>query len=279
MTALSADPTNAADPAAPAQPAPARQPADPAAPAQPAPARQPADPGDRRERFRALIERARATHLPDNLDHFFHPWGHELPDPAHEDERVAQQLAILEAAGTIWERMGDEASRELLLRFLAYRALGPAHVRLQLEPLPYRRAINAMNAQMAAQVGLHGRRALPFEWQFHLYDLALAGFPLHVLGQPLPLASTFLFSQYAHRDEAAGARPRPGDVALDAGGCWGETALWLAHAVGAEGHVHTFEPAPRNRDLLARNLQLNPLHANRITVWDRVLGARRGETV
>jgi FkbM family methyltransferase len=232
-----------------------------------------------RERFLALLERSRQTHLPDNLDHFFHPWGHELPDPAREDERVAEQLAVLERAGVFWDGAGDEQSRDLLLRFLAYRALGPAHVRLQLEPIPYRRSINAMNAQMAENVGLHGVGSMPFEWQFHLYNLARAGFPLHVLGQPLPLASTFLFSQYAYRDAQAGAHPRPGDVAIDAGGCWGETALWLAHAVGAGGHVHTFEPAPRNRDLLNRNLQLNPLHANRVTVWDHVLGAQRGETV
>lgn len=239
----------------------------------------PTVPQEALDRFEALIAQARRTHLADNLDHFFHPWGHELPDPEQTDERVAEQRAILAQEHTIWDCMGDAVSRELLLRFHAYRALGPAHVRLQLEPVAYRRSINAMNAQMAEKVGLYGLGSMPFEWQFHLYNLARAGFPLHVLGQPLPLASTFLFSQYAYRDAAAGAHPKPGDVAIDAGGCWGETALWLAHTVGAEGHVHTFEPAPRNRDLLSRNLQLNPLHANRVTVWDHVLGARRGETV
>jgi FkbM family methyltransferase len=230
------------------------------------------------ERFLALVAQARETQLADNLDHLFHPWGHELPDPAGEQERVAEQLAILARCGTIWERMDDERSRDLLLRFLAYRALGPAHVRLELEPLPYRRSVTALTAQMAEKVGLLGVPGMPFEWQFHLYNLAQAGYPLRIVGQPLPLASTFLFSQYAYRDEHVPARPRPGDVAVDAGGCWGETALWLAHMVGAEGRVHTFEPAPRNRDLLARNLSLNPLHANRVTVWEHVLGARRGET-
>jgi FkbM family methyltransferase len=132
---------------------------------------------------------------------------------------------------------------------------------------------------MAEKVGLLGVGAMPFEWQFHLYNLAGAGYPLRVVGQPLPLASTFLFSQYAYRDAAAGAGPRPGDVALDAGGCWGETARWLAHAVGPQGAVHTFEPAPRNRDLLARNLSLNPALASRIRVWEQPLGARHGETV
>ncbi len=231
------------------------------------------------ERFHVLLAEARATHLADNLDHLFHPWGHPLPEPAQEDDRVAAELAVLEQMGTIWQAMGDEQSRELLLRFLAYRALGPAHVRLQLEPVHYRRSVVALSATMAEKVGLLGVPGMPFEWQFHLYNLARAGFPLRVVGQPLPLASTFLFSQYAYRDETIAARPRPGDVAIDAGGCWGETALWLAHMVGNEGRVHTFEPTPRNRDLLARNLSLNPALASRVSTWEQPLGATRGETV
>ena len=70
-----------------------------------------------------------------------------------------------------------------------------------------------------------------------------------------PLASTYLFSQYAYRDAAAGARPLPGDVVIDGGGCWGETALWLAHVVGPDRvRAHCFEPTPSNRALLADNL-------------------------
>jgi FkbM family methyltransferase len=231
------------------------------------------------ERFDALLAQARTTHLADNLDHLFHPWGHPLPDPAQEDARVVAERDVLARCTAFWEHAGDEASRELLLRFLAYRALGPAHVRLQLEPEHYRRSVIAMNATMAERVGLLGVGSMPFEWQFHLYNLERAGCPLRVVGQPLPLASTYLFSQYAYRDATVDARPRPGDVAIDAGGCWGETALWLAHAVGPQGAVHTFEPAPRNRDLLARNLALNPALAPRIRTWEAPLGARRGETV
>jgi FkbM family methyltransferase len=231
------------------------------------------------ERFLALVAEARTTHLADNLDHLFHPWGHVPPDAAQADERIAAELAVLARCGTLWSRLGDEDGRALLLRFFAYRALGPAHVRLQLEPLEYRRAVIGLSAQMAEKVGLLGVPGMPFEWQFHLYNLARAGYPLRVVGQPLPLASTFLFSQYAYRDAAVPARPRRGDVAIDAGGCWGETALWLAHMVGAEGRVHTFEPTPRNRDLLTRNLSLNPSLATRVTLWEHPLGARRGETV
>ncbi len=220
-----------------------------------------------------------ATHLADNVDYLFHPWGIELPDPAGTGRRLADELEILDRASTFWRGLGDESSRALFLRFLAYRALGPAHVRLQLDPQEYRRAVIGLSAQALQQAAAVHFPGLPLEWQLHLYDLGALGLPIRVLGPPLPLASTMSFSQYAYRDVSAGARPRPGDVALDVGGCWGETALWLAHVVGPTGRVHTFEPSPSNRRLLGQNLQLNPILGPRITVWDQPVAPRAGETL
>lgn len=232
-----------------------------------------------RDAFLALVDDARETHLADNVDYLFSPWGVELPDPAGEDERIERQLEVLDRCGTFWDALGDEESRQLFLRFLAYRALGPAHVRLQLEPGDYRRQVIALTAGMLRQAGLLGAPGMPFEWQFHHYDLHATGCPVQILGQPLPIASTFLFSQYAYRDPAVPARPRLGDTAIDAGGCWGETALWLAHSVGSGGTVHSFEPTPRNRDLLHKNLSLNPSLQLRVKVWDAPLAAEAGERV
>lgn len=238
-----------------------------------------AERAQRRARFLQLVLEAQRTVLPDNLDPLFHPWGHALPDPAQAGERLTQQLEILDRASTLWRRLGDEHSRELFLRFLAYRALGPAHVRLQFEALDYRRAVVELSVKAIAEAGVLGVPGLPLEWHFHVYDMAPAGYPLRVIGQQLPLASTFVLSQYAYRDLDVGAFPRPGDVALDVGGCWGDTALWLAHHVGEHGRVHTFEPTPRNRQLLERNLALNPQLAPRVTVWSDPLAPVAGETL
>ncbi len=245
----------------------------------PEPAAVPSAMADARGAFLQVVADSQTRCLPDNLDPLFHPYGHELPDPDGAGARLVEQLEILERATVLWRQLGDAESRRLWLRFLAYRALGPAHVRLQLEPLEYRRSVIALTAQMMRQPAALGTPGMPFEWGLHHYDLRPAGIPIEVIGPPLPLASTYLFSQYAYRDEAAGARPRPGDVAVDAGGCWGDTALWLAHAVGAEGRVHTFEPSPRNRSLLEANLRLNPALAPRVHVHPTPLGAHAGETV
>jgi FkbM family methyltransferase len=232
-----------------------------------------------RVRFLQVIAESLATRLVDNIDYLFEPWGRELPDPSQAGERIAGQLAILDGCRTLWRTLGDEPSRALLLRFLAYRALGPAHVRLQLEPIEYRRGVIGLTARALREACAVQFDGIPLEWQLHRYDLTDLGLPIKVIGSPLPLASTMVFSQYAYRDADVAARPRPGDTALDVGGCWGDTALWLAHVVGPGGQVHTFEPSLGNRQLLTRNLELNPDLAARIRVWDDPLAPRAGETV
>lgn len=233
----------------------------------------------RRARFFQTVAEAQATHLPDNVDYLFQPFGVELPDHAHVGERLDAQLSVLEQATTLWNALGDETSRELLLRFFAFRALGPAHVRLQLEPDLYRRTVVSLGAHALRQGFVSRFPGMPVEWQVHQYDLRPFGLPMEVIGSPLPLASTMGFSQYAYRDESVAARPHPGDVVVDAGGCWGDTALWFAHAAGPRGVVHTFEPTPGNRRLLEQNLALNPELAERIHVWSEPLGPEPGVEV
>jgi FkbM family methyltransferase len=233
---------------------------------------------ERRARFLQVVTDSLSVHLADNIDYLFDPWGPQLPASDTFGARLADQLRVLEEADVLWAALGDEDSRELLLRFSAYRALGPAHVRLQLDPVAYRQTVIGLNRALrtALVVAVQG---MPMEWQLHHYDLTPHGMPIQIIGPPLPLASTLAFSQYAYRDEAVPARPRLGDVALDVGGCWGDTALWLAHAVGESGMVHTFEPSARNRAVLEHNLGLNPHLASRIAVWSEPVGPRPGETV
>jgi FkbM family methyltransferase len=53
---------------------------------------------------------------------------------------------------------------------------------------------------------------------------------------------------------------RPGDVALDVGANLGAHTLCLAHAVGAAGAVHAFEPQRMLFYFLCGNIALNGLH-------------------
>jgi FkbM family methyltransferase len=71
----------------------------------------------------------------------------------------------------------------------------------------------------------------------------------------------------------------PGDVVLDIGGCWGDTALYFASLVGPAGRVYTFEFDPESLAILRTNLSLNPELADRIVVVERALWETSGETL
>ncbi len=68
-------------------------------------------------------------------------------------------------------------------------------------------------------------------------------------------------------------RAAPGEVVVDGGAGFGETALVFAGQVGAGGHVVAVELDSENLAVVERNLALNPGLASRITVapgalWD-----------
>jgi FkbM family methyltransferase len=93
------------------------------------------------------------------------------------------------------------------------------------------------------------------------------------------VVGVFMFEQYSYTRGAERVGVQPGDVVLDIGGCWGDTALYFANLVGPEGRVYTFEFDAENLRVLRANLELNPDLAERIEVVEQALWDRSGETV
>ena len=70
-----------------------------------------------------------------------------------------------------------------------------------------------------------------------------------------------------------------GDVVLDCGACFGDTALYFAHKTGASGKVFSFEFIPDNIEIFKKNVSLNPELTNRIELVDLPLWSVSGKTV
>jgi FkbM family methyltransferase len=68
---------------------------------------------------------------------------------------------------------------------------------------------------------------------------------------------------------------RQGDVVFECGGHHGCTAVMLSHWVGPTGKVVTFEPHPRNAEILRQNLTLNNI--GNATLHQCAIGAGRGK--
>jgi FkbM family methyltransferase len=168
----------------------------------------------------------------------------------------------------------DPSSRRLLFERLVFYVLGHAHARIGPSADQLRDLLRTAHDQLVT-----ARDVTPLRYaggpNSHRFDLRSLGFPIALESYMLGVQGTFQLQQYRCPTQPA-ARPKLGDVAIDAGGCFGETALWLAQAVGATGRVVTLEFDVENLVLLRANLERNPSLASRITLLEAALWNRGG---
>ena len=89
------------------------------------------------------------------------------------------------------------------------------------------------------------------------YDLTSLGYKLKIFLHQKGLVSDFVWKQYEYQTSDFLISAKSGDVVIDAGGCYGDTALYFAAQVGEKGKVYTFEFIPNNIELFNKNVQLN----------------------
>lgn len=159
----------------------------------------------------------------------------------------------------------DQVSRDLFVKLLAYRILGHRHVRLPLNNEKYwqlRRSVYGYAEKRGTVKGVPVLESLDL---FNFNGVRLHAHALNIL-------NTFLLEQYHCPRGSIGARQ--GDVVIDAGGCWGDTALYFAQNAS---RVYCFECMPSNISTLQENLRLNPELGARIAVVQRALWSRSRE--
>jgi FkbM family methyltransferase len=153
--------------------------------------------------------------------------------------------------------LADERSREILAALVEFRALGPRHVEL---PVGADRKLRFYDDAAKLRVA-DSPDAFP-PYSMHLFDIG--GIKVECwLGN---IVASFFERQYFFERDGVSIQPEAGDAVIDAGACFGDTALSFAQAVGPDGRVHAFEPMPRQRAVLKRNLDRNAELARHIEV-------------
>ncbi len=94
-------------------------------------------------------------------------------------------------------------------------------------------------------------------YNLQLYNLNKIGIPVKLFNNDVIISYIFLLQQYKY-DHKKVIEACEGDVVLDGGGCFGETALYFATKVKELGRVYTFEFINSNIKTLRKNLSLNP---------------------
>src|SRR6185312_14829089 len=139
-----------------------------------------------------------------------------------------------EAVARMAASFADNVSRELVKAVMAFRLLGPRFIRLPTNTPRYWQ--NYVDAA-AWRVGPSPRTIWPFEvshyaGEFRGSSIAFEGW----LGS---IVYSFVTKQYFFDREGVSIQPEPGDYVIDAGGCFGDTALAFAIAIGAKGKVYS----------------------------------------
>lgn len=171
----------------------------------------------------------------------------------------------------LYERLVDNESKSILLQVLAYRSLGHRHVKLPLNNPSYWEAINKaellMNNIEHIDLGFS-------DWKLQKINLASFGYPIELFFRPTGVVADFVLQQYRCELTDSIIEAVDGDIVIDAGACYGDTALYFAHKVGKNGKVYSFEFLPDNLTIFNRNMALNTDLANRINlikhpVWSK----------
>ncbi len=176
----------------------------------------------------------------------------------------------------LYHRLADASSRELLVQLLLYRVLGHTKVKLPLSGPKYWQDLKMIKQLEAPDDGLESAFG---SLRLTRYDLRKLGFDLRLYFSAQGVLTDFVVGQYVYRNEGIIIGARAGDVVIDGGGCWGDTALLFAHEVGSEGRVFSFEFAPFNLTLFRRNLALNPHLASRIEIIEQPIWESTGMPV
>ncbi len=180
---------------------------------------------------------------------------------------VAVVSEILAADGfeRTYESLQDPASKDLFVKLIAYRILGERNVRLPINTKEYWRIRRSLSGYIERSGAAANVRVVG-----HLDLCNVDG--IRFFGHPLNVLNTFLLHQY--RCSRADVGVEPGDVVIDAGGCWGDTTLYFARS--AE-RVYSYECMPSNIHILNENIKLNPELAGKIEVVQNALWSRSGE--
>jgi FkbM family methyltransferase len=197
--------------------------------------------------------------------------------PEHQDvlENIQALAPQMEALSWLYEELANDISKQTLIKVLAYRLQGHVRVRLPLSNQRYWRERRAMNALGTGETVV----APDSPWPLRRLDLTPLGFPVELFMVPMGAFATFSLRQYEYGRCARPIRAAAGDHVIDAGACWGDTALYFAHCVGPTGRVRSFEFLPANLAIFERNLALNPRLASRIEVVPKALWDRSGAAV
>lgn len=170
----------------------------------------------------------------------------------------------LSALETLYNWLGDDYSKQMLIRLVARKMVPGAFFLAPLKDLQQEQSATDRAESLSKTRATHSIQLGDQQMVLDLYDLSSIGYPLTAYMHPANVTCTFMFEQYRYQHSPIDVGIRKGDIAIDGGGCWGDTALYMA-AKGAE-KAYCFEFSDDNLKILNQNFAANPSFIDHITL-------------
>lgn len=188
--------------------------------------------------------------------------------PLKDYKKVNRLQPYLEGMGYLYSRLEDEASKELLVKLIAFRMIGKERIKLPLNNGAYwekRKKID--DFECTGTEFSFG----PLNRKLVFYDFQQLGKNLKLITSPDFILLYEYLKHYGYNDNGITCRVEEGDYVLDCGGCWGDTAICFANDAGANGMVYSFEFIRDNLDIFQKNLSMNPEISDRVKIIEKAL--------
>lgn len=166
----------------------------------------------------------------------------------------------------LYELLDDESSKELLIKILAYRMLGYKKIKLPLNTPSFWDLHKSIERNFDKRDFLKHHHL-----KLKKISLDKFGYPINIFATLPMIYTIFIAQQYKYYGTSFTVGAEQGDTIIDAGGYWGDTALYFAHHVGNTGRVYTFEFVPSNLELMKMNFLLNPREEKSIQIVERAI--------
>jgi len=175
--------------------------------------------------------------------------------------------------------LADMDSKRLLVKVIAFRILGKERVKMPLNTSGYwgKRELAKSLVKTNETISVKF-----MDWKLSFFELDEIGYPIQMYLLPMAICTRFIIKSYEYKNSNNVGLVNPikadkGDIVIDAGACYGDSALYFAHEVGEKGGVYSFEFISSNLEVMDKNINLNPHLKDRIEIVRSPLWDKSGE--
>lgn len=179
--------------------------------------------------------------------------------------RKIKKIFNLNKCAEVYNMLCDEYSKDLYLKILMYRLFDDGRCKY---PLLYNKDLNACWSKYDYLISDNTQIEV-INGTLHKYNLKPINKNIEIIfGNKLAFFIAFILEQYNYRDFIL---PKPQDVVIDGGACYGDTALFFADKMSGQGKIYSFEFMPQNLSIFKDNLTLNPQYSDNIEIVEKAL--------